>query len=208
MKIAVIAANGKSGSLIVKEAVEKGLDVTAIVRGENKTVAKNVITKDLFDLTREDLVQFDVVVNAFGAWTEETLPNHKKGAEHLVQLLDSTETRLLVIGGAGSLYVDEELTIMLSETEGFPKEYLPVANAAAEGLEVYRNSKTNWTYICPAADFVSDGEKTGQYIVAGEVFTVNEKGESKISYADYAIAFVEEIISAKNIKKRISVLGK
>lgn len=74
--IAVIAANGKSGQLIVREAVDRGLDVTAVVRGENKTVARHAIIKDLFDLTAADLAGFDVVVDAFGAWTPETLPQH------------------------------------------------------------------------------------------------------------------------------------
>ncbi|SDP73475.1 hypothetical protein [Selenomonas ruminantium] len=67
MKIAVVCANGKSGKLIVKEAVDRGLDVTAVVRGENKSVATKTISKDLFDLTIEDLKGFDVVVDAFGA---------------------------------------------------------------------------------------------------------------------------------------------
>lgn len=70
MKTAVVCANGKAGKLIVKEAVERGLDVTAIVRGENQSAAQKVIRKDLFDLTAEDLEQFDVVVDAFGRMDE------------------------------------------------------------------------------------------------------------------------------------------
>ena len=79
MKIAVICANGKAEQLITKEAVNRGLDVTAIVRGENKSAAKKVITKDLFDLTAEDLKGFDAVVDAFGAWTPMyclSIPRH------------------------------------------------------------------------------------------------------------------------------------
>ena len=73
--IAVIAANGKSGQLIVREAVDRGLDVTAVVRGENKTVTQHAIIKDLFDLTAADLAGFDVVVDAFGAWTPVYTPS-------------------------------------------------------------------------------------------------------------------------------------
>lgn len=65
--IAVVAANGKAGKLIVKEAVDRGFDVTAVVRGENKTNAQHAIIKDLFDLTADDLKGFDAVVDAFGA---------------------------------------------------------------------------------------------------------------------------------------------
>ena len=74
MKLAVVCANGKAGRLIVKEAVDRGIDVTAIVRGGNQTAADKVIKKDLFDLTADDLKDFDAVVDAFGAWTEDTLP--------------------------------------------------------------------------------------------------------------------------------------
>ena len=87
MKIAVVCANGKAGKLIVNEAVERGLDVTAVVRGENKTRAQHVITKDLFDLTSEDLAGFDVVIDAFGAWTEDTLPLHSTSLKHLCDVL-------------------------------------------------------------------------------------------------------------------------
>ena len=83
MKVAVVCANGKAGKLIVKEAVERGLDVTAIVRSENQTVAQNVITKDLFDLTAADLEQYDAVVDAFGAWEEDKLPLHSTSLKHL-----------------------------------------------------------------------------------------------------------------------------
>lgn len=74
MKLAVVCANGKAGKLIVKEALNRGLDVTAVVRGENQTDAAQVIRKDLFQLTADDLKGFDVVIDAFGAWTEDTLP--------------------------------------------------------------------------------------------------------------------------------------
>lgn len=110
MKIAVVCANGKAGKLIVREAEERGLDVTAVVRGENRTSAEKVILKDLYDLTAEDLAGFDVVVDAFGAWTEETLPQHSTSLKHLCDILSGTDTRLLIVGGAGSLYVDPEPT--------------------------------------------------------------------------------------------------
>ncbi len=74
MKLAVVCANGTAGRLIVEEAVKRGMDVTAVVREENKTVAQHTLAKDLFDLTKEDLQGFDVVIDAFGAWTPETLP--------------------------------------------------------------------------------------------------------------------------------------
>lgn len=207
MKIAVVAANGKAGQAIMAEALERGHEVTAIVRGENKTKADKVLVKDLFDLTKEDLAGFDVVVTAFGAYTPETLPQHTTSLEHLAGLLENSSTRLLVVGGAGSLYIDDTLTTQLSQTPDFPDAFLPLATAMGQGLARLREfSDVNWTYISPAADFVADGAKTGNYILAGEVFTVNEKGESAISYADYAIAMLDEIESGSHIKERISVV--
>ena len=103
MKLAVVCANGKAGKLIVKEAVARGLDVTAIVREENRSAATKVILKDLFDLTAEDLAGYDVVIDAFGAWTEDTLPLHSSALQHLCDILSGKDTRLLVVGGAGSI---------------------------------------------------------------------------------------------------------
>ena len=209
MKIAVVAANGKAGQLIVEEAVKRGHDVTAIVRSENKTQAQHLLKKDLFDLTKEDLAGYDVVVTAFGAWTPETLPLHSKSIEHFNDLLAGTSTRFLVVGGAGSLYVDKEKKVRLVDTAEFPADYKPLSSAQADELDLLRTKKDlNWTFVSPAAEFIPDGARTGEYILAGNFFTVNEAGESKISYADYAIAFVDEIESGKHIQERISVLGK
>ena len=207
MKIAVICANGKAGKLIVKEAVSRGLDVTAVVRGENATEAKEVLKKDLFDLTADDLKGFDVVIDAFGAWTEETLPLHSTSLKHLCDILSGTETRLLVVGGAGSLYVNPEHTVCVADGPDFPDAFKPLASAMAKALSELRERKdVKWTYISPAGDFQAEGERTGKYILGGEELTLNSKGESIISYADYAIAMVDEAVNGNNIQKRISVV--
>lgn len=208
-KIAVVAANGKAGQLIVREAVERGNDVTAFVRSENRTVAENVVVKDIMDLTPKDLVGFDAVVDAFGAWTPETLPQHSTTLTHLCDILSGTDTRLLVVGGAGSLYVNPEHTMTVSETPDFPEIFKPLASAMAEALSDLRErDDVRWTYISPAGDFQAEGERTGDYILAGEELTLNDRGESIISYADYAIAMVDEIESGDHIQQRISVVCK
>ena len=207
MKIAVICANGKAGKLIVKEAVSRGLDVTAVVRGENATEAKKVLKKDLFDLTTDDLKGFDVVIDAFGAWTEETLPLHSTSLKHLCDILSGTETRLLIVGGAGSLYVNPEHTVCVADGPDFPDAFKPLASAMAKALSELRERKdVKWTYISPAGDFQAEGERTGKYILGGEELMLNFKGESIISYADYAIAMVDEAVNGNHIQKRISVV--
>ena len=207
MKIAVICANGKAGKLIVKEAVNRGLDITAVVRGENATAAQKALKKDLFDLTADDLKGFDAVIDAFGAWTEETLPLHSTSLKHLCDILSGTETRLLIVGGAGSLYVNPEHTVCVADGPDFPDSFKPLASAMAKALSELRERKdVKWTYISPAGDFQAEGERTGKYILGGEELTLNSGGESIISYADYAIAMVDEAVNGNNIQKRISVV--
>ncbi|MGN0166232.1 MAG: NAD(P)-dependent oxidoreductase [Lachnospiraceae bacterium] len=207
MKIAVVCANGRAGRLITKEAVDRGLEVTAIVRGENKSVAPHSVNKDLFALTSEDLKDFDAVVDAFGAWTEDVLPLHSASLKVLCDALSGTDTRLLVVGGAGSLYVNPEHTATVSDGPDFPPEFLPLAQAQGRALaELRERTDVKWTFISPAGDFQAEGERTGKYILAGEELTLNDKGESIISYADYAVAMVDEITKGSHIQERISVV--
>ena len=208
-KIAVVAANGKAGQLIVKEAASRGMDVTAFVRGGNRTSAEKAVVKDIMDITAADLSGFDAVVDAFGAWTPETLDQHSTTLAHLCDCLSGTDTRLLIVGGAGSLYVNPEHTVTVSDTPDFPDAFKPLAAAMAKGLEELRaRDDVKWTYISPAGDFQADGERTGGYILGGEELTPSADGESVISYADYAIAMVDEIESGEHIQQRISVVRK
>lgn len=209
MKIAVVCANGRVGRIVVKEAVERGLDVTAVVREDNQSVAPHVIKKDLYDLTKEDLAGFDVVVDAFGAWAPEDLPGHSTSLKHLCDILSGTDIRLCIVGGAGSLYVNKEHTLQVMDGEDFPAEFKPLASAQGKALDELRERyDVKWTFISPAGDFQAEGERTGQYILGGEELTLNEKGESIISYADYAIAMVDEITKGNHIQQRISVVRK
>lgn len=208
MKIAVICANGKEGRMIVKEPVERGLDVTAVVRGENKSEAKQVIVKDLFDLSASDLEGFDIVIDAFGTWEPEKLPQHITSLNHLCDLLSGKETRLLVVGGAGSLYVNSEHTAQVMDAPDFPDIFKPLASNMGIALDKLRTrNDVKWTYISPAGDFQADGKRTGKYILGGEELILNSKGESSISYADYAIAMIDEAVKGNHIQQRISVVS-
>ena len=207
MKLAVICANGRAGRQIVKEAVDRGLDVTAVVREENKTAAKRAIRKDLFALTSDDLKEFDVVIDAFGAWTEDTLPLHSTSLKHLCDILSGTDIRLLVVGGAGSLYIDAAHTTQVMDGPDFPDVFKPLAIHMGKALdELRQRGDVQWTYISPAGDFQAEGERTGRYLLGGEELTLNSRGESVISYADYAIAMVDEAVKGHHLQQRISVV--
>ena len=161
----------------------------------------------MFELTTDDLKGFDAVVDAFGAWAPETLPQHSTSLRHLCDILSGTDTRLLVVGGAGSLYVNAEHSLQVIDGPDFPEMFKPLAAAQGKALDELRGrSDVKWTFISPAGDFQADGERTGKYILAGEELTLNSKGESIISYADYAIAMVDEIENGDHICQRISVV--
>lgn len=129
MKIGIIGATGKAGNLIMKEALNRGHEVTAIVRNASKMtdLDAKILEKDIFDLTSVDLSPFDVVVNAFGA-APGTEQQHVEAGKGLIETIKGTpDSRLIVVGGAGSLYVDEAKTLRVMDTPDFPKEYLATA---------------------------------------------------------------------------------
>ena len=208
--IAVVAADGRVAGKVIAEAANRGMDVTAFGRrDENGTAAQTYVKRDIMDLTAEDLAGFDAVVDAFGAWTPETLDQHSATLAHLCDCLAGTDVRLLVVGGAGSLYVNPEHTATVSDGPDFPDIFKPLAAAMAKALgELRERADVKWTYISPAGDFQADGERTGAYILGGEELTLNAAGESVISYADYAIAMVDEIESGEHFQERISVVRK
>ena len=203
-KFLVVAANGKAGQKTVNELIARDLDVTVAVRQANKTQASQVIIKDIFDLTAADVSNFDVVIDAFGAWAPEALPQHTSSLEHLAAIL-APNARLLVVGGAGSLYLDASHTAALKDSDGFPEAFKPLASAMGEGLARLRTLDVDWTYLSPAADFVADGEKKGHYVIEGEVLTTDDKGVSQLSYADYATAVVDIATSGRYHRERVSV---
>lgn len=209
MKIAVLAANGKAGRLIVAEAIERGAEVVAFVRDMSKASFDErvkVVQKDIFALESSDLQGFEIIIDAFGEW--QNLSLHKSHMEHLVKILSGSAARFLVVGGAGSLYMDTSHTTRLYDTKEFPSEYLPLAKAQGEVLDFLRGvSDIHWVFVSPPAIFVYDAPKTGKYKIIGEVFEVNDKGESKGSYADYASAMLDIALDSKFARQRVGVIG-
>lgn len=207
MKIGVIGATGKAGSLIAEEALHRSHEVTAIVRDASKVQNSklNVMEKEVTELTTEDVGGFDVLVNAFGTPHAE---QHVTVGRHLIDILKGAgNTRLIVVGGAGSLYVDDALTTRLVDTPDFPDAYKPTASNQGQNLQdLKQSSGIRWTFVSPGAFFDPNGPRTGTYTLAGEKLTVNSEGNSYSSYADYAIAIVDEAEKAAHVGERISVV--
>jgi putative NADH-flavin reductase len=207
MKIAVIGAHGKAGNLIAQQAIKRGHDVTAIVRKKHNDNFKTTIEKDLMDMNKEDLLGFDAVVNAVSAWTEDTFYIHTDGISHLAHLLEGTDTKLLMVGGAGTLYINKEHSLQLIDKPDFPEELKPLGDALRANLERLRSfSNLRWTYVSPAFELDFEGPATSNYIIGGEEFFTNDEGKSYISYSDFAEAFVD-IIENDYVRRRVSVIG-
>lgn len=210
MNIAIIGANGQAGRLIMQEAASRGHDVTAIVRNaatiSDATV--NLLEKDLFNLTPSDVSGFDAVVNTFKAPEGQESLYVDAGRKLIEVFREAPNTRLIVVGGAGSLFVGEEGETKLMDTPEFPAFVYPTASNAGKQLDELRLSESvQWTYVSPAAFFDPNGPRTGSYQLGKDRVIVNSQGQSYISYADYAIAIVDEIENARHANERFTVVG-
>ena len=210
MKIAVIGAAGKAGSLIAAEALGRGHEVTAIVKpGSEKRVAPGlaILPKSLFDLTPEDVKGFDAVVSAFGTpFTPGNGKLHVDAAKHLIEIFrEAPQVRFIVIGGAGSLYTDETKTATI--LDGIPAAFAEVPAAAKDALDLFRASGLkNWCFFSPAGTFDRTGVRTGSYKLGGDVKILNRAGESYLSYADAAMVLVDEAESGAHTGQRFTAV--
>lgn len=245
-KVAVLAANGKSGRFLVLEALRAGAEVSAFVRSgfdmewlknrlntescadskdsqadfsaqgsehsctdsantesridsQNLLARLHIIQKDIFALESSDLQGFNVVLDAFGEWQDLSL--HRKHIEHLARIWAGNLAALLVVGGAGSLYMDSTHSTRLMDLPSFPSEYLGVARATAEVLDFLRaEDSIRWLYVSPAAEFDSESESIGAVRVLGEEFATGKNGKSYITYAAYAREMVSIALDSKRLE--------
>lgn len=194
-KIVVFGATGMAGSRNLREALDRGHEVTAVVRDPNGTKEQehprvavgNVLSAS--DVARLSEGQ-DALISAFGPGIGN--PELLVDAAHaLVEGLKNKPTRLIAVGGAGSLEVAPAMHLM--DTPQFPQAGRGLALARREALEMLRNSSgVNWTSVSPAAVF-EPGERTASFRIGGDQLLVDEKGESRISAEDLAIAILDEV---------------
>jgi len=209
MKIGIIGAGGKSGRHLVAEALRQGYDVTAIVRDKKKIADLPVpsIERDVFSITPEDAAGFAAVINAFKA-PEGEEEQHVSSMDHLIAVFGQLpDVRLLVVGGAGSLYTNEARMERLMDSKNFPPAFLPTASNMGVAFERLKGSKVDWTYFSPAAMYDPGGKRTGKYTLGGDVMITNRAGESYVSYADYAIAMIDELASKAHLRRRFTVVS-
>jgi putative NADH-flavin reductase len=210
MKIAIFAAGGRIGSRIVNEALNRGHDVTAVVRHpENYTLIHEhlkVAKGDLFDAQDVETGAFDqdVVVSAYN-YTRGAPPSTiAELAIPLIKGLKQAYTkRLIIVGGAGSLEVPGGLHLV--DTPNFPVEYRSAALAQWDALKLYQNEKElEWTYISPAAE-IAPGERTGKFRTGTNQLITDAQSKSFITMEDYAVAVIDEIENPMHIREQMTV---
>ena len=207
MNILVIGANGNAGRRIVEKALKAGHQVTGLVRREGAIEGIPTIVKDALQLTKQELTQFDVVVNATSAFTPDTYHLPADLTLLLVKALANTNTRLIAIGGAGSLYVDEDHTVQLNDTPEFPKEFLARSKTHGKSDDILRKfSNVDWTFFSPAPIFDAEGPESNDYTIGTEEVIVNKEGEPYISYKTYAQILVDEINNPKFGRQRFTAV--
>jgi uncharacterized protein len=201
MRIIVFGANGRQGSRLVSEALERGHEVTAAVRSEAANVdpRAEVVVADALDADRvaEVSAGHDVALNA-------TRERHADIARALLDgLARAGVERLIIVGGASSLEVAPG--VRLFDTPEFQEELKAEAASGIESLEVYRSADTpvEWTYVSPGA-FFAPGERTGSYRTGGEQLLVGEDGGSAISMEDFAIALLDEVEEPRHPNQRFT----
>ncbi|WP_149087791.1 NAD(P)-dependent oxidoreductase [Pseudomonas prosekii] len=200
-KIAIIGATGRAGSQLLEEALRRGHSVTAIARDTAKIGARaGVVSKNVDALDAEALqaavAGHDVVISAAHF---ATLP-----ASAVIGPVKSAGVkRLLVVGGAGSLLLPDGGRVI--DSEGFPEEYKAEASAGALFLQNLRQEQQlDWTFVSPSAEFV-EGERTGTFRIGKDDLLVSAQGRSWITFADYAIALLDEVQTPKHSRQRFAV---
>jgi uncharacterized protein len=208
MNVVVYGATGNSGSEIVKELVRRGHKVTGVARHVEKLKDQPGVTAKTDDLSNVDAIAAvikgaDVVVSAYQPPADKTDAIVDVTKRQIEAVKKAGGPKLVVVGGAGQLEVAPGVTLIKS---GYlPAEYIPIATSHEKAAEALKASNgINWTYIAPAAFFIP-GERTGKYRTGTNNLVADEKGESKITYADYAIALVDEIEKPKHERALFSV---
>lgn len=212
-KVAVIGATGFVGTQVVKELANRGYFVNALARNTSKIEeSENVkaIAVDVYNTSElsEILKGNDAVISAFNpGWTNLNIfEDFLKGAESIEKAVEESGVkRFITVGGAGSLYIAENLQLI--DTPEFPAEIKPGAEAARQYLEIIKkNENLDWTFFSPAIEMHQGtaGVRKGTYRTALENPVFDESGRSILSVEDVAVALVDELENNQFVRQRFT----
>ena len=195
MKIAVIGANGNLGSRVTKQALDRGFEVKGFIyMGDTPDERAEIINKSLFDITKEELQDCDVMISAYGSgFNADPTLNHQAFLKY-IELNEGSERHLITIGGAGSLFTDETHTMYCYEAPDHPEFLREISKNIKLGIDELKGTTAdlNWTVVCPSSFFDPEGGHTGKYQIGTEGHLIyNKKGESVVTYDDLAQAMLD-----------------
>jgi hypothetical protein len=213
MKVALIGASGFVGKAILKELLQRGHQVTAVVRHTGKLIQQEKLEVVSADVLNEAeitnaMAGNDAVISAYNAgWTNPDLYNEFLKGSQAIQaaVKKSGVKRLIVVGGAGSLFIAPGRQIV--DTEGFPSEWKPGALAARDYLNIIKEEQVlDWTFFSPAVEMHqgTSGTRKGTYRTGLENPVFDANGRSIISVEDTAVAIVDELEKPKHIQQRFT----
>jgi uncharacterized protein len=212
-KILLIGASGFVGTAILNEALDRGHQVMAVVRHPEKikTSHKNLEVKQ-GDVSSAKTVSelcngVDAVISAYNpGWTNPDIAVETTRAYKAIikGVRKAGVKRLLVVGGAGSLFVSPGKRLM--DTGLMPESYLPAVRALANVylIDLVAEKNIDWTFFSPAGD-IHPGQRTAKFRLGKDDLVVNEAGESKISVQDYAVAMIDELEKPAHHRERFTI---
>ena len=210
MNIALIGASGFIGSALLKELLSRGHKVTALVTQPQKLAAAANLTAVKADVHVTDALALqlrghDAVMSAFSGHAQaDTQEYYLRGVRSIIAATrQASVSRLLVVGGAGSLEVAPG--VQLLDTPQFPDAYRATAEGARQALNLLRSQDDlDWTMLSPSA-VIAPGERTGRFQLGGDQLLRNAAGDSRISVEDFAVAFVDELEKPAHSRRRFTV---
>ncbi|GAB3028070.1 NAD(P)-dependent oxidoreductase [Niabella terrae] len=214
MKIALIGASGFVGTAVLRELLDRGHEVTAIVRHPEKIQSASNLKVVACDVTDQAalvpaLSGQDAVISAYNAgWTHPDLYQEFIRGSRAIQeaVKQAGLKRLIVIGGAGSLYIAPELQLV--DSENFPAEWRAGASAARDYLSILQEEQSlDWTFLSPAIEMHqgTSGTRKGAYRTGGDQPVFDAAHKSIISVEDLAMAIVDELEQPQHIRQRFTV---
>ena len=194
MKVLLYGSTGNAGSRILQELKARGHQVTVLSRQQDDL--SNV------DTIASHIAGADAVVSAYAPPQDNTDALVAVTKNLIAAVKKNGKVRLIVVGGAASLEVAPGVTLL--QSGHLPPEWLAIAASHGRALELLQASDINWTCFSPAA-FFEPGERTGKFRLGTNTLIADEKGNSRISMEDYAIALVDELENPKYERARFTI---
>ncbi|MGN0251242.1 MAG: NAD(P)-dependent oxidoreductase [Oliverpabstia sp.] len=211
MKIAIVGVNGNLGTRVKKQALDRGFEVKGFIHNGNASDERvEIIKKSLFDMTKEDIADCNVMISAYGSGFQADPTLNRQAFLKYIELNAGTKRHLIAIGGAGSLFTDRTHTIYCYETPEHPDFLREISRNIKLGIdELKKRNDVNWTVVCPSSFFDLQGSFTGEYEIGTEGHLLfNKKGESRVTYDDLAKAMLDIAENNTYNQKQITVLTK